>query len=142
MRLSEIEAPHSPFTDMPSSAGVRWVQPSLIAVIDYREFNGRFRHPAFKGIVKLLTWCGAAGLVGGGWGDVQGLPVSDRGHRARGVAVSPFRAESARRRGADAGPRRGGHLRDDPVLVCEVRAGLRCPVTSAATPPRRQMAPR
>ena len=33
-RLSEIEAPHSPFTDMPSSAGVRWVQPSLIAVID------------------------------------------------------------------------------------------------------------
>src|SRR4029079_10812346 len=26
------------------------------------------------------------------------------------------------------------------VLACEVRAGLRCPVTSAATPPRRQMA--
>jgi bifunctional non-homologous end joining protein LigD len=50
-RLSEIEAPHSPFTDMPSSAGVRWVQPSLIAVIDYREFNGRFRHPAFKGLL-------------------------------------------------------------------------------------------
>jgi len=25
------------------------------------------------------------------------------------------------------------------VLACEVRAGLRCPVTSAATPPRRQM---
>ena len=50
-RLSEIEAPHSPFTDMPSSVGVRWVQPSLIAVIDYREFNGRFRHPAFKGLL-------------------------------------------------------------------------------------------
>ena len=33
------------------------------------------------------------------------------------------------------------HLRDDPVLVCDVRAGLRCPVTSSATPPRRQMAP-
>jgi len=57
----------------------------------------------------------------------QGLPVSDRGHRARGVAVSPFRAEPARRRGPDARPRRRGHLRDDPVLVCQVRAGLRRP---------------
>src|SRR6185437_6771906 len=46
------------------------------------------------------------------------------------------------RRGADARPRRRGHLRDDPVLVCHVRAGLRRPVTSLATPPRRQMAPR
>ena len=32
--------------------------------------------------------------------------------------------------------------RQSGVLVCEVRAGLRCRVTSAATPPRRQMAPR
>ena len=95
------------------------------------------------GIVKLLTLCGAARIGRcGDCGEVQGLPVSDRGHRARGVAVSPFRAESAGRRGADAGPRRGGHLRDDPVLVCQVRAGLRRPVTSSATPPRRQMAPR
>src|SRR6478609_9017329 len=78
-------------------------------------------------------------VVCGDCGEVQGLPVSDRGHRARGVAVSPFRAEPARRRGADACPRCGGHPRDDPVLVCDVRAGLRRPVTSAATPPRRQM---
>jgi hypothetical protein len=40
-----------PFTDMPSSAPVRWVQPRLVAMIDYREFNGRFRHPAFKGLL-------------------------------------------------------------------------------------------
>jgi hypothetical protein len=31
------------------------------------------------------------GLVGGACGEVQGLPVSDRGDRACGVAVSPFR---------------------------------------------------
>lgn len=29
-RLSEIEAARSPFTDMPSSAAVRWVQPCLV----------------------------------------------------------------------------------------------------------------
>ena len=34
---------------------------------------------------------------GGDCGEVQGLPVSDRGHRARGVGVSPFRVEPARR---------------------------------------------
>ena len=66
-------------------------------------------------------------------------PIEVIGHA---VAVSPFRAECARRRGVDGCPRCGGHLRDDPVLVCEVRAGLRCPVPSAAAPPRRQMAPR
>src|SRR6185436_4767643 len=43
-----------------------------------------------------------------------------KGYRwARGVAVSPFHAEPARRRGPDARPRRRGHLRDDPVLVCQ-----------------------
>ena len=48
------------------------------------------------GIVKLLTWCGAASIGRcGDCGEVQGLSVSDRGHRARGVAVSPFRDESA-----------------------------------------------
>ena len=55
-------------------------------------------HLPWVGIVKLLTWCGAARIGRcGDCGEVQGLPVSDRGHRARGVAVSPFRAEPARR---------------------------------------------
>jgi Transposase DDE domain len=96
-----------------------------------------------RGIVKLLARCGAARIGRyGDCGNVQGLSVPDRGHRARGVAVSPFRAEPARRRGTDAGPRCGGHPRDDPVLVCQVRAGLRQQAASAPTPPRRQMAPR
>jgi membrane-bound lytic murein transglycosylase B len=95
------------------------------------------------GIVKLLARCGAARIGRcGDCGNVQGLSVPDRNHRARGVAVSPFCAEPARRRGTDAGPRCGGHLRDDPLLVCQVRAGLRQQAASAPTPPRRQMAPR
>jgi hypothetical protein len=53
----------------------------------------------------LLVWCGARIGRHGDCGDVQGLSVSDRGHRARGVAVSPFCVEPARRRGVDAGPR-------------------------------------
>jgi hypothetical protein len=43
------------------------------------------------GIVKLLTWCGAARI--GRCGDcdnVQGLSVSDRGHRARGWLYHRF----------------------------------------------------
>ena len=51
-RLSEIEAPRSPFTDMPSLAAVRWVHPRLVAMIEYREFSSRFRHPAFKGLLR------------------------------------------------------------------------------------------
>jgi hypothetical protein len=51
-RLSEIESPRSPFTDMPSSAAVRWVHPRVVATIEYREFSSRFRHPAFKGLLR------------------------------------------------------------------------------------------
>src|SRR5277367_1669770 len=85
---------------------------------------------ATEGIVKLLTLCGAARIGRcGDYGEVQGLPVSDRGHRARGVAVSPFRAGKtawppprydatapicrARRR---AGPPRAGAVGDPPPL--------------------------
>jgi bifunctional non-homologous end joining protein LigD len=51
-RLSEIEAARPPFTDIAPSAAVRWVHPRLVAMIEYREFNGRFRHPAFKGLLR------------------------------------------------------------------------------------------
>jgi hypothetical protein len=74
------------------------------------------------------------GLGGGDCSEIQGLPVSDRGHRACGVAISPFRAESARRRGVDGCRRCGGHLRDDPVLVCKVRAGATPPVGGDPAP--------
>src|SRR5271166_4005842 len=104
--------------------------------------RSRLRLPVEE-VVKLLTGCGAARIGRcGDCGEVQGLPVSDRGHRARGVAVSPFCAEPARRRGADVGPRCHAHLRDDPLLVCQVRAGLRQQAASAPTPSRRQVAPR
>ncbi|MGO9735725.1 MAG: hypothetical protein ACLPPO_31995, partial [Mycobacterium sp.] len=58
-------------------------------IVEHR-FDGHVVRRTMVGIVKLLTWCGAARI--GRWGDcgeVQGLPVSHRGHRARGVAVSP-----------------------------------------------------
>jgi transposase len=105
----------------------------------YTDAKSR-RNYAGTGIVKLLVWCGAARIGRcGSCGNVQGLPISDRGHRARGVAVSPFCAEPARRRGVDAGPRCHAHLRDDPVLVRQVRAGLCQPAAPAPTPPRRQV---
>ena len=49
---------------------------------------------ATRGIVKLLAMCGAARIGRfGDCGKIQGLLVSARNHRARGVAVSPFCAE-------------------------------------------------
>jgi hypothetical protein len=51
-RLSEIQTARAPFRDMPPSAAVGWVHPRLVAMIEYREFNGRFRHPAFKGLLR------------------------------------------------------------------------------------------
>jgi len=41
------------------------------------------------------------------------------------LAVPPIPAELPRGRGADAGPRRDRLLRDDPAVVCQVRAGIR-----------------
>src|ERR1700745_343194 len=96
---------------------------SLVATPLAAEWSGCGRATCHAGILKLLVWCGRAGIGrAGSWGNVEGLAVSDRGHRARGVAVSPFCAEPARRCGADACPRRGGHLRDDPVWGWDVRA--------------------
>ena len=58
-------------------------------------------HRHGRGVGKASSTCSpcVAARIGccGDCGEVQGLPVSDRGHRARGVAVSPFRAEPARR---------------------------------------------
>jgi len=33
--------------------GVRWVNPQLVGVIEYREFTGRFRHLAWKGLISV-----------------------------------------------------------------------------------------
>jgi bifunctional non-homologous end joining protein LigD len=51
-RLSEIRTARASFRDMLPSAAVGWVHPRLVAMIEYREFNGRFRHPAFKGLLR------------------------------------------------------------------------------------------
>ena len=100
----------------------------------YRQYSRQY------GIVKLLTLCGgcqdwtvaiAARYKG------YRYPIEVIGHAV--WLYHRFTLSLRDGRGTDARPRRRGHPRDDPVLVCEVRAGLRCPVTSAATPPRRQM---
>jgi bifunctional non-homologous end joining protein LigD len=53
-KLTELASARSPFSaDLPDSvaATARWVCPSLVGQIEYREFNVRFRHPVLKGIV-------------------------------------------------------------------------------------------
>lgn len=52
-KLHKIERESSPLIDVSaiSDAGVRWVQPSLVAEITFTEWTatGRLRHPSFKG---------------------------------------------------------------------------------------------
>jgi hypothetical protein len=53
-KLAECACPASPFGEtLPDSLrnGARWVWPRLVAHIEYREFNGRFRHPVLKAVV-------------------------------------------------------------------------------------------
>jgi bifunctional non-homologous end joining protein LigD len=33
--------------------GARWLTPSVVVNVDYREFTGRLRHPSLKGIVDM-----------------------------------------------------------------------------------------
>jgi hypothetical protein len=68
------------------------------------------------------------------------VPVSARDHQLLHLAVPPIPAELPRGRGANAGPRRDRLLRDDPAVVCQVRAGIRVPAAPPPTPTRRQVA--
>ena len=43
----------SPFRtspDVTNDDGVRWVDPVIVARVEYREFTGLLRHAAFKGV--------------------------------------------------------------------------------------------
>jgi len=67
-QLVELACPTSPFTDdLPDSVAstAQWVWPQLVGLVEYREFNGRFRHPVLKGFMdtdpataKLPNKCG------------------------------------------------------------------------------------
>jgi bifunctional non-homologous end joining protein LigD len=51
--LSQIGCADPPFTNIDSQAfgsQVRWVLPLLVGRVEYREFTGRLRHAAWKGI--------------------------------------------------------------------------------------------
>jgi bifunctional non-homologous end joining protein LigD len=42
----------SPFTGL-QIAGARWLTPSVVVNVDYRDFNGRLRHPSLKGLADV-----------------------------------------------------------------------------------------
>ena len=61
--LDQMQRPTSPFGPDPvMPRGARWVEPSLVAVVEYREWTHdlHLRAPAFKGFViepvELITW--------------------------------------------------------------------------------------
>ena len=70
------------------------------------------------------------GRAVGGVTVVQGVPVSGGGYRSLRAAVPPVHPLAARRRGADVGTGRRGHVRDDPSVVGHVRPRLRPPAPS------------
>src|ERR1700688_495216 len=73
---------------------------------------------------------------------VYRLSLPGRSHKLRGLALLSVPVELVHGRGDAGGPRRLGHLRDDPAMGPEIRSRIRQPDPSASPGPRRQMAPR
>jgi bifunctional non-homologous end joining protein LigD len=51
-RLRKLERPRPPFADPPREPGARWVEPRLVAQVEFTEWtsDGKLRHPSFKGL--------------------------------------------------------------------------------------------
>ncbi|MBW3588532.1 MAG: non-homologous end-joining DNA ligase [Actinobacteria bacterium] len=56
-KLAELESAKSPFMETPRIKGVRWVKPTLVAEVEYRELTNalRLRAPSFKGLRDDIT---------------------------------------------------------------------------------------
>lgn len=54
-QLLLLEVPASPLAcqSHPMFGHARWVRPALVGIVEYREFPGRLRHPAWKELVAL-----------------------------------------------------------------------------------------
>lgn len=51
-RLTALERPLTPFAPpAPDVRGARWVRPTVVVDIEYRQFTGRLRHPTLKGVL-------------------------------------------------------------------------------------------
>lgn len=51
-RLSDLQQPLTPFAaPIPELRGARWVRPTVVVDIEYRQFTGRLRHPALKSVL-------------------------------------------------------------------------------------------
>ena len=52
-KFIESRCERSPFGDLQAVDSVRWLTPSVVVNVDYREFTGRLRHPSLKGFVEV-----------------------------------------------------------------------------------------
>ncbi|OBK76300.1 RNA ligase family protein [Mycobacterium sp. 1274761.0] len=52
-KFAELDCATSPFSNLRRLDGARWLTPSVVVNVDYREFTGRLRHPSLKGIVNV-----------------------------------------------------------------------------------------
>ncbi|WP_231988550.1 hypothetical protein [Mycobacterium sp. 1274761.0] len=60
-KFAELGCAASPFKGFSRLDGARWLKPSVVVNVDYREFTGRLRHPSLKGLVDFEP--GAAGFT-------------------------------------------------------------------------------
>jgi bifunctional non-homologous end joining protein LigD len=51
-RLAELQQPLAPFAaPIPQLRGARWVRPTVVVEVEYRQFTGTLRHPALKSVL-------------------------------------------------------------------------------------------
>jgi bifunctional non-homologous end joining protein LigD len=55
-KFAELSCEASSFTGLQATAGARWLRPSVVVSVDYRDFNGRLRHPSLKGLLDVQPW--------------------------------------------------------------------------------------
>jgi hypothetical protein len=58
-RLSQLTCPDAQFDDLAMHSGgpVHWATPRVAVDVEYRQFTGRLRHPALKGLATVALWC-------------------------------------------------------------------------------------
>jgi bifunctional non-homologous end joining protein LigD len=119
-RMAPLERPDSPFRPVPRERGARWVEPSLVARLEFLEWtsDGQLRAPAYKGLeidadpaavtrerarhVDVTVTTGRVGEPGGGSepGPVASPPAkpesaADPSARAGAAAVGASQAATA-----------------------------------------------
>jgi bifunctional non-homologous end joining protein LigD len=134
-RLRELEVDEPPFDPAPPGRGVHWVEPQLVAEVEFSEWtrDGALRHPSFRGLredkdpseIVLPAEARAGTAAGAEPGPATGAAAKDR-RKVQGVAKGGAAKGGAEGAGGKSGWKRqvrpgAGRPGKDEAVVAGVR---------------------